>query len=55
MKNYLKQFGYAFVMLITGMCPMRLGVVFVGIIGENYSSFIMGLSMFVGALLCILS
>lgn len=53
MKNYMKQFGYALVMLITGLCPMGLGVVFVGIIGEKYSSFIMGLSMFVGAVLCI--
>lgn len=54
MKNYLKQFGYAFVMFITGLCPMGLGMVFVGIIGENYSSFIMNLSIFVGAMLCIL-
>lgn len=53
MKNYLKQFGYAFVMFLAGLCPMGLGVVFVVIIGEKYSGFIMGLSMFVGALLCI--
>lgn len=53
MKNYLKQFKYALVMLIAGLCPMGIGVVFVVIIGEKYSSFIMGLSMFVGALLCI--
>lgn len=53
MKNYLKQFKYALVMLITGLCPMGIGVVFVVIIGEKYSSFIMGLSMFVGAVLCI--
>lgn len=54
MKNYLKQFGYAFVMLIVGLCPMGLGVVFAGIFGEKYSSFIMDLSIFVGAILCIL-
>lgn len=53
MKNYLKQFKYALVMFLVGLCPMGLGVVFVVILGEKYSSFIMGLSMFVGALLCI--
>ncbi|MDE6539794.1 MAG: CPBP family intramembrane metalloprotease [Ruminococcus sp.] len=53
MKSYLKQFGYAFVMLIAGLCPMGLGVVFVEIFGEKYGSFIMDLSIFAGALLCV--
>ena len=53
MKSYLKQFGYAFAMLIIGLCPMGLGVIFVGIIGEKYSSFIMDFSIFIGAMLCI--
>lgn len=53
MKNYLKSFRYALAMLIIGLCPMGLGVIFVVILGEKYSSFIMALSMFFGALLCI--
>lgn len=54
MKSYLKQFGYAILMLILGLCPMGLGAVFVGISGEKYASLIMDLSLFAGALLCIL-
>ncbi|MDE6502369.1 MAG: CPBP family intramembrane metalloprotease [Ruminococcus sp.] len=53
MKNYLKQFSYAFVMLLVGLCPMGLGMVFIGITGEKYSVFIMDLSVFVGGLLCV--
>jgi len=54
MKDYMKQFGCAFVMFFTGLCPMGLGVVIVGMTGEKYSSIIMDLSVFVGAVLCIL-
>lgn len=52
MKSYIKQLGYAFVMLIAGLCPMGLGVVLVGIAGEKYSTLIMDLSLFAGAVLC---
>nr|MDE6834485.1 hypothetical protein [Ruminococcus sp.] len=54
MKSYLKQFTSAFVMLIIGLCPMGLGMVFAGIIGEKYVTFITDLSIFIGAVLCIL-
>lgn len=53
MKNYKKQLGYAFVMFLAGLCPMGLGVVFAGMLDEKYSGFIMNLSIFVGALLCV--
>ncbi|MDE6780790.1 MAG: CPBP family intramembrane metalloprotease [Ruminococcus sp.] len=53
MKGYIKQLGYAFVMLLAGLCPMGLGVVFAGITSEKYSGFIMDLSVFAGALLCM--
>lgn len=53
MKSYLKQFTYAVLMLIVGFCPMGLGMVFLVIIGEKYNNLITGLSIFVGALLCV--
>ncbi|MCM1507591.1 MAG: CPBP family intramembrane metalloprotease [Ruminococcus flavefaciens] len=54
MKSYLKQLSRAFVMLIAGLCPMGLGMVFIGIFGEKYATLIMDLSLFVGAVLCAL-
>ncbi|MBD5159699.1 MAG: CPBP family intramembrane metalloprotease [Ruminococcus sp.] len=53
MKSYLKQFTSAFVMMIIGLCPMGLGMVFAGITGEKYVTFITDLSIFIGAVLCI--
>ena len=54
MKNYLKQFTSAFDMLIIGLCPMGLGMVFAGIIGAEHIIFITDLSIFIGAFLCIM-
>ncbi len=53
MKEYIKRLGSAFVILIVGLCPMLLGVIYLAISSEGkYFHIIMSLSLAAGAFLC---
>ncbi len=55
MKEYIKSLGDVFIILIVGMCPMGLGVIYSAISsGREYEGIIMSAALLAGAFLCLL-
>lgn len=54
MKEYIKAFGDVFIILIVGMCPMGLGVIYSALSGGGeYEGIIMSAAQLAGAFLCL--
>ncbi|MDE6593238.1 MAG: CPBP family intramembrane metalloprotease [Oscillospiraceae bacterium] len=54
MKEYIKNLGDVFIILILGMCPMGLGVVYSALSsGREYEGIIMSAALLAGAFLCL--
>ncbi|MDE7293219.1 MAG: CPBP family intramembrane metalloprotease [Oscillospiraceae bacterium] len=55
MREYIKNLGDVFIILIVGMCPMGLGVIYSALSsGGEYEGIIMSAALLAGAFLCLL-